>query len=221
VFIKDGVELPGACDLYELDLSGASQSGVGYARLTGNYGNAVYGGTLRAGGAALLDVGGVVLKPVEVTGTVAQLTVSGAADSTAPITIGGNSGDFAMAGPMLADITIGGEQIGSMSLYNMLGDLSIGCNVTGTIETTQDLRSFHTGNVYNDIHIGRDLLGDSMVNGELRAELRIGGNLAAGQRLRINGAVTDAGSIRIDGNSVGDISIDDQLGGPITIGGDM
>lgn len=57
---------PAARDVWEIDLSNATDGQVGLVRIAGNYGDAVEGGPLQTDYAYTLDIGGSVLKAISV-----------------------------------------------------------------------------------------------------------------------------------------------------------
>ncbi len=61
-----GVDQPGAADVWEINLDNATAGHVAELRITGNYGHAEQGGTLIADSAGALNIGGDVVKPVEI-----------------------------------------------------------------------------------------------------------------------------------------------------------
>lgn len=171
-------EWAGAQDVWEVDLSGATDGRLGMIT-AGNYGHTVYGGTLHAHSASL-NIGGSVLKPIDVASSPnfnithdvlspvtlddvdGNLTVGGTvADELLVFGIGGNASFGSVDGSVVicypgvsGAVTVDGDIDGFMSLWSCTGAVTVDGLVSGDFwcgVTGGDVQFTATGTHTGDI----------------------------------------------------------------------
>jgi hypothetical protein len=227
---------PGARDVTEVDLSGASNGVLAELLISADYGEL---GPMRVDSAGILTIAGSVVNDIIVEGAITgDITISGLLEAdiscdamgdltvvsgtvNAPgITIRGPYADFIYIGNGSVPGTLGrlevqGELSGTVRILNNLGGGEIGGDLTGAIHVGAHL----TGNL--------DLLGALLIYGGQYANVHLTGTLrgalfaggVAGD-ITIDGSVAPGASIEVNSGISGDVQVGADMSGVIQVVGE-
>ncbi|MGD8453079.1 MAG: hypothetical protein PVJ57_14770 [Phycisphaerae bacterium] len=200
---------PGASDVKQINLSGATSSRLMQLDITGDL--AELGDVVVDAIAGSVEVGGAVLNDVRIGVLDGDFRCDAMGDFTAiGASIGPpwlHVGNILVRGPYDGSIYV----FGSITSSPGVDGIRIWGDMSGSVEVTGDLNSILVGEWY-----GGDVLGDIAVGGDV-GSVEVRGDIAASGTLDVGGSVMDL--VLISGDLAGAVYVDYDLSGNPMLGG--